>query len=88
MRDFIRNDLEHELKLQDMLRKQIQRAHELHDFGTVEVLEEVLLGREDLGYHLFSVLEDDTLVRGMEHLINAKNNKADDGIVRNDNRLQ
>lgn len=88
MRDFIRNDLEHELKLQDMLRKQIQRAHELGDFGTVEVLEEVLLDREDLGYHLFSVLEDDTLVRGMEHLIDAKNNKVGDGIVRKDNKLQ
>lgn len=49
-----------------------RRAHELGDFGTVEVLEGVLLDREDLGYHLFSVLEDDTLVRGMEHLIDAK----------------
>ncbi len=88
MRDFIRNDLEHELKLQDMLRKQILRAHELQDYGTVEVLEEVLLDREDLGYHLFSVLEDDTLVRGMEHLINAANNKAGDSIVDNANNLQ
>lgn len=88
MRDFIRNDLEHELKIQDMLRKQIKRAHDLHDWGTVEVLEEVLLDREDLGYHLFSVLEDDTLVRGMEHLINAKENKAGDSVVRNDNGLQ
>jgi len=34
-----------------MIRKQINRAHELGDFGTVEVL------------------EDDTLVRGIEHLI-------------------
>lgn len=88
MRDFIRNDLEHELKLQDMLRKQIQRAHQLQDFGTVEILEEVLLDREDLGYHLFSVLEDDTLVRGMEHLISAANNKAGDSIVDNTNNLQ
>ena len=88
MRDFIRNDLEHELKLQDMLRKQIKRAHDLEDFGTVEVLEEVLLNREDLGYHLFSVLEDDTLVRGMEHLIDAKNNKAGDGVVNNNNMRQ
>lgn len=88
MRDFLRNDLEHELKLQDMLRKHIKRAHDLGDFGTVEILEEVLLDREDLGYHLFSVLEDDTLVRGMEHLINAKHNKAGDGVVRNDNNLQ
>lgn len=88
MRDFIRNDLEHELKLQEMMRKQIRRAHELGDFGTVEVLEEVIKDREDLGYHLFSVLEDDTLVRGMEHLIDEKHNKAGDGIVRNDNMLQ
>ena len=78
MRDFIRNDLEHELKIQDMIRKQIDRAHQLHDFGTVEVLEEVLLDREDLGCHLFSVLEDDTLVRGMEHLINREGNIAGD----------
>jgi starvation-inducible DNA-binding protein len=80
MRDFLRNDLEHELKLQDMLRKQIKRAHEPNDYGTVEVLEEVLLHREDLGYHLFSVLEDDTLVRGMEHLVSAAGNKVGDSI--------
>ncbi|NLY70260.1 MAG: ferritin Dps family protein [Clostridiales bacterium] len=88
MRDFLRNDLEHELKLQDMLRKHIKRSHELNDFGTVEVLEEVLLTREDLGYHLYSVLEDDTLVRGMDHLIDSKSNIAGDGIVRSDNKLQ
>jgi starvation-inducible DNA-binding protein len=88
MRDFLRNDLEHELKLQDMMRKQITRAHALGDFGTVEVLEEVLLKREDLGYHLYSVLEDDTLVRGMEHLIDAKNNIAGDGAVTDSNKLQ
>lgn len=88
MRDFIRNDLEHELKLQDMLRKQIKRAHELGDWGTVEVLEEVLLDREDLGYHLYSVLEDDTLVRGMEHLLDEKSNKVGDGSVQNNNILQ
>lgn len=68
MRDFIRNDLEHELKIQEMLRKTIARANELRDFGTVEVLEEVLREREDLGYHLYSVLEDDSLTRGMGHL--------------------
>ncbi|NLC42907.1 MAG: ferritin Dps family protein [Clostridiales bacterium] len=88
IRGFLRNDLEHELKLQDMMRKQIKRAHELEDWGTVEVLEEVLLDREDLGYHLFSVLEDDTLVRGMEHLISAKNNKVGDAVVDNTNKLQ
>ncbi len=69
MRDFLRNDLEHELKIQEMIRKQIARAHELQDYGTVQVLEEVLVEREDLAYHLYSVLEDDTLVRGMNHLI-------------------
>jgi len=79
MRDFLRNDLEHEMKLQQELRKQIKRAHELNDFGTVEVLEEVLLDREDLAYHLYSVLEDDTLVRGIEHVFSQppdKNRKA------------
>jgi starvation-inducible DNA-binding protein len=88
MRDFIRNDLEHELKLQEMLRKQIDRAHELKDFGTVQVLEEVLLDREDLGYHLYSVLEDDTLVRGMEHLIHETGNIAGDGYVSSSNKLE
>lgn len=78
MRDFIRNDLEHELKIQDMMRQQIARAHELKDFGTVQVLEEVLVEREDLGYHLYSVLEDDTLVRGMDHLLDRKNDRAGD----------
>lgn len=65
MRDMLRNDLEHEMKMQEMMRKQIERAHQLKDFGTVEVLEEVLVDREDLGYHLYSVLEDDSLVRGL-----------------------
>lgn len=65
IRDFIRNGLEHELKIQQMLRKQISRAHELQDWDTVEVLEEVLLDREDMGYHLYGLLEDDALVRGI-----------------------
>ncbi len=52
------------------------RAHELRDWGTVAVLEKVLLDREDLGYHLYSVLEDDTLVRGMTHLIDGRGDKA------------
>ncbi|MBL0385800.1 ferritin-like domain-containing protein [Tumebacillus sp. ITR2] len=68
MRDYLRNDLEHELKIQQMLRQQITRAQELGDHGTVQVLEEVLVDREDLGYHLYSNLEDDTLTRGMTHL--------------------
>ncbi len=88
MRDFIRNDLEHELKIQEMLRKQIIRAHELNDYGTVEVLEEILLDREDLGYHLYSVLEDDTLVRGMEHLLSRNGNIADVGYVKPSNKLE
>lgn len=69
MRDMLRNDLEHEMKIQQMIREQISRAHQLQDWGTVELLEEVLLDREDLAYHLFSVLEDDTLVRGLEHVL-------------------
>lgn len=88
VRDFLRNDLEHELKLQDMMRKQIKRAHDLGDYGTVEVLEDILVEREDLGYHLFSTLEDDTLVRGMEHLLSSRNNIVGDGIVDNRNNLQ
>lgn len=76
MRDYIRNDLEHELKIQGMMRKTIKRAHELQDFGTVQALEDVLLKREDLGYHLWSLLEDDTLVRGMGHLLDGKHDIA------------
>jgi len=76
MRDFLRNDLEHELKIQQMLRAQIARAGELGDFGTVQVLEEVLVDREDLGYHLYSLLEDDTLVRGMIHLVDGRDDIA------------
>lgn len=76
IRDYLRNDLEHELKLQEMLRRTIARAHELKDFGTVQVLEEVLVDREDLGYHLYSTLEDDTLVRGMTHLLDGQNDMA------------
>lgn len=86
MRDFIRNDLEHEIKIQGMIRKTIQRAHELHDFGTVQVLEEVLVDREDLAYHLWSLLEDDSLVRGMGHLLDgnadiAKNRQLNDKMM-------
>ena len=69
MRDMLRNDLEHEMKMQQMMRVQIQRAHALQDFGTVETLEEVLLDREDLAYHIYSLLEDDTLVRGLQHVL-------------------
>lgn len=68
MRDMLRNDLEHEMLIQQKMREQIQRAHQLHDFGTVEVLEEVVVNREDLAYHLYSVLEDDSLTRGMTHM--------------------
>jgi len=88
MRDFIRNDLEHELKLQDMLRKTIKRAHELGDFGTVESLEEVLKDREDLGYHLYSVLEDDSLMRGMRHLLDGRNDIVGDQNIESENKLQ
>ncbi|OCL26542.1 ferritin Dps family protein [Orenia metallireducens] len=73
MRDFLRNDLENELKMQEMMRKTITRAHEAHDYGTAEVLQEVLLDREDFGYHIYSLLEDDTLVRGMNHLLDQQN---------------
>lgn len=78
MRDFIRNDLEHELKIQEMLRKTIDRAHQLKDWGTAEVLQEILTDREDFGYHLYSVLEDDTLVRGMNHLLDQNQDIAGD----------
>jgi bacterioferritin (cytochrome b1) len=88
MRDYLRNDLEHELKIQEMFRKQIKRAHELEDFGTVEVLEDILVIREDLGYHLFSVLEDDTLLRGMSFLVDDPNGKMGNGIVSQNNKLQ
>ncbi|GAE34496.1 Dps family protein [Halalkalibacter akibai] len=76
MRDYLRNDLEHEIKIQGMMRKTIKRAHSLNDFGTVQVLEDILLKREDLGYHLWSLLEDDSLVRGMTHLLDGQNDIA------------
>jgi starvation-inducible DNA-binding protein len=60
------------------MRKTIERAHQLKDYGTVQVLEDILVDREDLGYHLYSVLEDDTLVRGMAHLIGQDGNLAGD----------
>jgi len=88
IRDFLRNDLEHELKIQEMLRKTIKRAAELGDFGTVEVLEEVLKDREDLGYHLYSVLEDDTLVRGMTHLLDGRGDMAGDRPMPPGSKLQ
>jgi starvation-inducible DNA-binding protein len=88
IRDFLRNDLEHELKIQEMLRQTIERAHQLRDFGTVETLEEVLKYREDLGYHLYSVLEDDSLLRGMNHLMDNRNDIVGDGNVSSSNKLQ
>ncbi|KNY27893.1 Dps family protein [Pseudobacteroides cellulosolvens] len=88
IRDFLRNDLEHELKIQQMLRQTIKRAHDLEDFGTVETLEEVLKDREDLGYHLYSVLEDDSLVRGMNHLMDSSNQLKGDGNMNYSNKLQ
>lgn len=88
MRDFLRNDLEHELKLQEMLRKTITRAHELKDFGTVEVLEEILTDREDFGYHLYSVLEDDSLTRGMGHLYDQQHDIVGDRPMNPQSQLQ
>lgn len=88
IRDFLRNDLEHELKIQEMLRRTIARAHELRDFGTVEVLEDILVEREDLGYHLYSVLEDDTLVRGMRHLVDGQYDMAGDRPFPTGSKLQ
>ncbi|HEY9059745.1 MAG TPA: ferritin-like domain-containing protein [Pseudobacteroides sp.] len=88
IRDFLRNDLEHELKIQQMLRQTIKRAHDLGDFGTVETLEEVLKDREDLGYHLYSVLEDDSLVRGMNHLMDSSNQLKGDSSMNSSNKLQ
>lgn len=88
VRDYLRNDLEHELKLQEMLRKTIRRANELGDFGTVQILEEVLTDREDLGYHLYSTLEDDTLVRGMTHLLDGQNDMAGNRPMAPNTRLQ
>lgn len=88
MRDFIRNDLEHELKIQDMMRKTIARAHEVGDYGTAEVLQDVLVDREDLGYHLYSVLEDDTLVRGMQHLLDFNEDILGDRPMDNNGKFQ
>lgn len=88
LRDFLRNDLEHELKIQQMLRRTIDRATQLKDFGTVQVLEEVLTDREDLGYHLYSVLEDDSLTRGMGHLIDGEYDMAGDRPMDPGSKLQ
>jgi starvation-inducible DNA-binding protein len=71
-----------------MIRKQIACAHELKDVGTVQVLEEVLVDREDPGYHLYSVLEDDTLVRGMNHLLDHRDDRAGDRPMPPDSMLQ
>jgi starvation-inducible DNA-binding protein len=88
IRDFLRNDLENELKIQEMLRIQIKRAHDLRDWGTVEVLEEILVDREDFGYHLYSVLEDDTLTRGMSHLYDGRADIAGDRPMNPSSKLQ
>ena len=58
------------------------------DWGTVEVLEDILVEREDLAYHLYSVLEDDTLVRGMTHLLDGQNDMAGDRPMPPDSKLQ
>ncbi|PRX27755.1 DNA-binding ferritin-like protein [Orenia metallireducens] len=88
MRDFLRNDLENELKMQEMMRKTITRAHEIHDYGTAEVLQEVLLKREDFGYHIYSLLEDDTLVRGMNHLLDQQDDIIQRNSINSQNRFQ
>jgi len=88
VRDFMRNDLEHELKIQEMMRKQIARAHELGDYGTAQVLEEVLVDREDFGYHMYSTLEDDTMVRGMRHLLDGREDIAGDRPMNPGTKLQ
>ncbi|MCK8823707.1 ferritin-like domain-containing protein [Fuchsiella alkaliacetigena] len=88
MRDYLRNDLEHELKIQEMMRQTISRAHQLEDYGTAEVLQEVLLDREDFGYHILSVLEDDTLVRGMNHLLDENQDLIRNQPANSEDKLQ
>ena len=70
------------------MRQTIKRAGELGDYGTVGRLEEVLKDREDLGYHLYSILEDDSLVRGMTHLLDNRNDMKGDHSVNSNNKLQ
>lgn len=83
MRDMLRNDLEHEMALQKRIGEQIKRAHDLMDFGTVEVLEQIIVDRGDFAYHLYSLLEDDTLLRGLGHAVagqTVENRKATDQV--------
>lgn len=52
------------------------------------MLEDVLLDHEDLDYHLYSTLEDDTLVRGMTHLTNGRGDRAGDRPMDQNTKLQ
>ena len=77
MRDMLRNDLEHEMAIQKKIGEQAKRAHDLQDFGTLEVLEQIITDRGDFAYHLYSLLEHDTLVRGLGHVLKGHRTTGD-----------
>jgi len=62
IRPSLENDLELFGDITEMLREHIQLANSLGDYGTDELLRDVLADVEEHGHHLEHYLEDDTLV--------------------------
>ncbi|MEQ8818642.1 MAG: ferritin-like domain-containing protein [Sumerlaeia bacterium] len=66
VRDMLARDKAAEITVAQNLRKMIAFARDHQDFGTVRLLEKVLLGGEDRAHHIDHFLEEDSLEEGRE----------------------
>jgi len=67
IRESLQNDMEAERKIAVELRKSIQKAFELGDYGTKNLLEKQLFKTEDRAHHIEHFLGDDSLSIGFLH---------------------
>lgn len=66
IRDSLRRDMESEGTIALNLRKTIQDANKLGDFGTEQILKKILVHAEDRAHHLEHFLESDSLEIGRD----------------------
>jgi len=67
IRDGLKNDMEAEKNICNELRKSIKVAFDHEDFGTKQLLEDILAKSEERAHHLEHFLGEDTLAVGMLH---------------------
>lgn len=67
IRDGLTNDMNNEKKISQELRKSIEKAFELGDYGTKTMLEKMLFKAENRAHHCEHFLGEDSLSVGMLH---------------------